>query len=93
VNAGQGAAFWLAVVRVAMERHRDGVAVERLFQLAAPQEGIDLRRLTFHGCLDRCVVQQGDPLRRPELRQRLVDRQAVELFELILSSGLHHNEW
>ena len=60
---------------MAVEDRRDLVARERLFEPAAPEVRIDLPRFAFDGFGDRRVVQQRDPRRRAQARERRFELQ------------------
>src|SRR5947207_2758733 len=64
-----GLAAKLAMVGVAVKDSAQGVAIQRLFQPAATEEGKNLAGLGFNGVLDRGVVEQGVAVLAAEARE------------------------
>ena len=62
------APLWAAAVSVTVENSCHWIAVQRLLKPAGSQKRKDFWRLTFNRGLDRRVVEQGDALRRAQLR-------------------------
>ena len=55
---------------MAVERHRHGVALERLLEPAATEERVDLERLALDGPANGRVVEDRDAPVLAEARQR-----------------------
>src|SRR6266849_5917233 len=83
-----------AVMGVPVEDRGHGIAGERLLEPTRAEKRIDLAWLTLHRLLDRRVVQDGNALGRPQLRERrlelegLVDGLPHESLDDILAPGL-----